>query len=256
MRDSRNPNDNDELLGAFNTLAKSIRKRMQRALPCVVTAINKNRTVVSVQPLIKMIDSEGNEVSRGVLSDIPIETIGGGNFLISFNISIGDLGWLQTCDRDISLFKQSYIEARPNTSRMHSFSDARFIPDIMTNFNIDDEDSGAIVIQNRDSSVKISLDDTRIKMKAPNIEVEASGTIDFVSEGGCSITDPSGITLNGVTIDAAGAVVSPTSFTAPDVIGSTDVSFGGISGVGHVHDAGNYEDAEARPIVGSSGVAS
>lgn len=189
---SRNNNDDDLLTGAFNVMVSHINKKMQNSLPVKVTKVSSDRKFVSVQPQILVVDSEGNTIIRAEIKGIPVETSGAGNFLISFNVKVGDLGWIHASDRDISLFIQSYNQSKPNTKRMHNFSDARFIPDIMTNFVIAEEDAGAMVIQNRDGSVKISLNGTRIKMQSPS-DIEINGA---------KIT-PSGdvVTASGVSLD-------------------------------------------------------
>tara|TARA_R110000850_G_scaffold229567_2_gene354388 strand:- start:1137 stop:1874 length:738 start_codon:yes stop_codon:yes gene_type:complete len=224
---SRNNNDDDLLTGAFNVMFNYVNKKMQNSLPVKVTKVSADRKFVNVQPQILVVDSEGGTIIRGEIKGVPIVTSGSGNFLISFNVTVGDLGWIESSDRDISLFKQSYSQSKPNTKRMHSFSDARFIPDIMTDFSIDEEDSSALVIQNRDASVKITLSDSKIKLKAPALDIETTGLFKAVCAGG--------IDFNGVTIDAAGATFSPASFTAPNIIGSVDVTFNGISAKGHTH---------------------
>lgn len=189
---SRNNNDDDLLTGAFNVMFNHINKKMQNSLPVKVTKVSSDRKTVNVQPQILVVDSEGGTIIRGEIKGIPIVTSGAGNFLISFNISVDDLGWIEASDRDISLFKQSYKQSKPNTRRMHNFSDARFVPDIMTNFTIDAEDSDSMVIQNRDGSVKISLNSSRIKMQSPS-DIEINGA---------KIT-PSGdvVTASGVSLD-------------------------------------------------------
>ena len=189
---SRNNNDDDLLTGAFNVMFNHINKKMQNSLPVKVTKVSADRKFVNVQPQILVVDSEGGTIIRGEIKGVPVVTSGAGNFLISFNISVGDLGWVESSDRDISLFKQSYEQSKPNTKRMHNFSDSRFIPDIMTNFTINAEDSDSMVIQNRDGSVKISLNSSRIKMHSPN-DIEINGA---------KIT-PSGdvVTASGVSLD-------------------------------------------------------
>lgn len=228
MKNSVNLNDEDLLTGAFNVMINHINKKMQGSLPVKVTKVSDDRKFVNVQPQILVVDSEGGTISRSEIKGIPVQTLGAGNFLISFDIAVGDKGWIQASDRDISLFKQSYEESKPNTKRMHSFSDARFIPDIMTDFAIDQEDVGALVIQNRDATVKITLSPSKIKLKAPALDIETTGLFKAVCSGG--------IDLNGVTIDAAGTTFSPISFTAPNVIGTVDVTFNGISAVSHTHN--------------------
>lgn len=251
MKNSRNNNDDDLLTGAFNVMFNHINKKMQNSLPVKVTKISEDRKFVDVQPQILVVDSEGGTIIRGEIKGIPVVTSGAGNFLISFNISVGDLGWIEASDRDISLFKQSYDQSKPNTKRMHNFSDSRFIPDIMTNFTIDDEDSDSMTIQNRDNTVKISLNNDRVKIKAPDVYIEttnsvdvmcggdlvaaADGDIDLSCDGQFIVAATGGADINGVTIDSTGVAFSPVSFTAPNIVGSTNVTFGGISGVAHAH---------------------
>jgi hypothetical protein len=172
-----NENNNELLTGAFNILADYLRRTMENSLPCKVVAVSDDRKTVTVQPLIKIVTTDGTATSRANISGVPVFTNGSSNWLISFPISVGDIGWLDACDRDISIFLQSYKDSAPATKRKHSFSDARFVPDIMTNYSISAEDSDAMVIQSADGSVKISLNESRIKMVAPSIEIEGDTTI-------------------------------------------------------------------------------
>ena len=79
------------------------------------------------------------------------------------------MGWIKANDRDISLFLQSYTNNRPNTVRLHTFEDAIFIPDIMTGYTINSEDADSMVIQNTTGTVRVSINDQRIKMTAPAV---------------------------------------------------------------------------------------
>ena len=271
MKKSRNNNDDDLLTGAFNVMFNHINKKMQNSLPVKVTKVSADRKFVNVQPQILVVDSEGGTIIRGEIKGIPVVTSGAGNFLISFNITVGDLGWIEASDRDISLFKQSYDQSKPNTKRMHNFSDARFIPDIMTNFTIDDEDTDSMTIQNRDNTVKISLNNDRIKIKAPEVIAEATGNINISCGGDMTaevtgntaltcdgylevtttnfkVTASGGADINGFTIAASGAAESPVSLTAPSAI------VNGKELAEHDHGEGSYLDGESRPLTGKSGV--
>ena len=225
MKDSRNNNDNDLLTGAFNVMINHINKKMQNSLPVKVTKVSSDRKFVNVQPQILVVDSEGGTILRGEIKGIPVVTSGAGNFLISFNISVGDLGWIEASDRDISLFKQSYAQSKPNTKRMHNFSDARFVPDIMTGFTIASEDVDALVIQNKAGTIKIALDENEIRIKKDDISIVLSGdTVTGIA--------PGGFDLNGFTIAANGAAESPVSLTSPSaIIANKEIA-------GHNHPAG------------------
>lgn len=240
MTISTNLNDDDLLLGMLNVFSDHIKKKMQNSLPVKVTKVSADRKFVDVQPKISVVDGDGNAVNRAEIKGVPVVTSGAGGFLITFNIQVGDLGWIETSDRDISLFKQSYSQSKPNTKRMHDYADSRFVPDIMTNFTIASEDAAALVIQNRAGNVKIALDENEIRITKDSITFVLSGD---------KITGvaPGGFDLNGFTIDAAGAAESPVSLTAPSaVINSKELAE-------HTHSAGMYNINDV-PVEDDSGV--
>lgn len=211
MKSSVNKNDEDLLTGLANVIINHVKKKMQNSIPVKVTWVSEDRKKVNVQPQIMIVGTDGSTLSRGEIQGVPVSHDGAGGFLFSFNILVGDLGWINASDRDISLFIQSYSETKPNTERMHSFSDARFIPDIMTNFTIAEEDASALVIQNREGNVKIALDEQEIRITKDSITFVLSGdTVTGVA--------PGGFDLNGFTIDSSGAAESPVSLTAPSAV--------------------------------------
>lgn len=239
MTTSTNVNDEDLLTGLANVIINHVKKKTQNSLPVKVTFISSDRKFVNVQPQIMMIDADGGTINRAEIKGVPVITSGAGGFLISFNIQVGDLGWIEVSDRDISLFKQSYGISKPNTARLHDFSDSRFVPDIMTNFTISGEDAAAMVIQNRSGTVKIALDEDAIRI--------TKNSVTFVLAGD-SVTGvaPGGFDLNGFTIDATGAAVSPISFTAPSAV------IDGKELKDHDHAAGTY-NVNGTPVTGNSG---
>ena len=207
-----------ELVGAILAATK---RSLEVSIPCIVTKVI-SRTKVNVRPLIKIVAQDGTASSRAVIEGLPVFTAGAGDKFMSFPVAAGNIGWIDACDRDISLFLQSYSEEEPPTDRMHNFGDARFVPDIMTNITVATEDSTAVVIQTRDGSVKIALDDSEIRIKNNSVSLVVDGS---------SVTGiaPGGFDLNGFTIDASGAAESPVSLTSPSVVAD------GKELTGHTH---------------------
>lgn len=204
---SRNPANDDTLTGAMNVVLRKFLQGVDDMLPARVISHDRTRNRVQVQPLISVVDTDNNSMSRKSVASVPVLNIGGGGFFVNFSLPAGSLGWIKASDRDISLFLQSYREARPNSRRFHRFSDALFIPDVMTGYTIDDEDSGAMVIQNLDGSVRISLNDSRIKITSPQVEIDSSD----VQITGASLTH------NGVNIGD-----THTHAQGPDSDGNTE----------------------------------
>lgn len=167
---SMNPANNDSIVGLLNIALEKFLQGVDDMLPAVVIAYDRVTNRAQVKPLIKVVTTDNALVSRAAVASIPVLQIGGGNFLLNFNILPGNLGWIKASDRDISLFLQSYTEAQPEFSRKHSFEDALFIPHVMSGYTIAEEDAENAVLQNLDGTVKISLGADTIKIAAPNIE--------------------------------------------------------------------------------------
>lgn len=204
--------DNDEnlLVDLVKDILATVKRSVEVSIPCIVTKVI-SRTKVNVRPLIKVVGQNGVSYERDIIEGLPVFTAGAGDRFISFPVAVGDIGWIDASDRDLSLFLQSYGNVEPPTSRMHSFSDARFVPDIMTNISIAAEDAAAIVIQTRNGTVKIALDDTEIRIKNEAVSLVIDGS---------KVTGvaPDGFDLNGFTINADGSAESPVSITAPSAV--------------------------------------
>lgn len=192
---------NDTLEGLLKEFSERTLRNTEASLPCVVLAVSVDRRRVSVQPLINIVGTDGTTIPRSQIDEVPVYQAGAGDTIISFPVKVGDIGWIDACDRDITLFLQSYNAQDPPTRRLHSFSDSRFIPDLMTNFTIAGEDSTALVIQNRTGSVKIALDQSEIRINNGSVDL----TIDNSSITG---TVPGGVTINGAQITSDGDVIT------------------------------------------------
>jgi len=215
---SRNPSDDDSLQGLLRIALRKHAMRTDDMLPCHVISYDRNTNRVMIRHFITMIATGGETVPRSNVASIPALVLGAGDFFVNFNIQPNDFGWIKASDRDISLFLQSYSVQPPNDKRVHDFSSGLFIPDVMTNYTIAEEDSEAMVIQNRDGSVKLSLDNNRINMNAPTININGQ---------------------NAVNINAPNFTVNSTTTT---INGNT-----GINGSSLTHNGTNVGDTHSHP---------
>lgn len=176
---SSDPAYNGTLVGAIQFALKKAMQNIDGMLPAKVIAYDQinDPNFVQVQPLIAMVGTSGQRVSRPQLARIPLYTLGSGSgFFINFDLKPGDFGWIEANDRDISLFLQNYEEAAPNTQIVKSFSSAVFKPDCMRGFSIAPADAGGMVISNLTGTVKIVLQGDTIKIVAPTISATATQT--------------------------------------------------------------------------------
>ena len=173
---SIDPANDGDLVGAFRHIFGKMIQNVDDMLPAQVIAYDRVSNRATVQPLVMVLTTGDTTVQRASVASIPVFRFGGGDFMLSFNLKAGDLGWIKANDRDISLFLQSGNASAPNTLRKHSFSDAMFYPDAMRGYTVAGEDLENAVLQNKDGSVKISVGQDKIKIVAPAIEM-VSGSL-------------------------------------------------------------------------------
>lgn len=199
-RPSLDPADNDSLSGLLRSAFGKLTQSMDDMLPARVVAFDRATNRAQVQPLVQVLTTDGQVVTRAQVASVPVLQIGGGGFVLNFPIKPGDLGWIKANDRDISLFLQSFAEAKPNTVRMHSFADGLFIPNILTGFTIAGEDADNVVLQTLDGSVRIAVWPGKVKITAPQLHIVADVLIegDVTIEGG--ITSTGDIVAGGISL--------------------------------------------------------
>lgn len=150
-----------------DTLSKWLRDNVDDMLPARVTAYEESTGFATVQPLVMMGTTDGSKISRAAIVNIKTLRMGAGGFFIRFPIKPGDMGWIKASDRDISLILQAQGgEDWPNTKRLHSFSDALFIPDTFRDWAIDGANEDALVIQSLDGSSCFALGADYLELKA------------------------------------------------------------------------------------------
>ena len=253
-RESRDPNNDDSLIGTFRVVLRKFLQGTDDMLPAMVQEYDRKKNLARVQPLIQLIDTEGQPQNRAPVANIPVLLIGGGTFFLSFNLPPGSLGWIKANDRDISLFLQNFVNDRPNTNRMHTFSDAVFIPDIMTGYTIAGEDSDAAVLQNQTGTVRMSLSASRIKMSAPRVEIN---TPDAEVIGEKTTISSAATEISGtLTVSGASALNSGVTVTGASALNGLTTVTGGMSVDGtefgsHTHPQGPDSDGNIEQDTGS-----
>ena len=178
---SRNVAGNYSLASLIRLAIEKSAANTDDMLPAKVISYNRATNRATVQPVIQVVTTANQRLSRGVLASVPVLQLGGGGFVLSFPLAAGDLGWIKASDRDISLFLQSYNENPPNTQRKHSFEDALFIPDNMMR-GVTLADNAGVCLQAVDGSASIVLvgdevkiaSDTKITMTAPEIVLDSA----------------------------------------------------------------------------------
>lgn len=165
---AQRPTDNKSLAAALDAINQKTTSEQDNLLPAIIISYDRITNLAIVKPLIQVVMVNQGIKSRKPLARIHVLSIGAGGFHINFPVKPGDLGWIFAADRDISKFRESLKESTPATSRMHTFSDGMWIPDVFRQYKIKGEDSNAMVIQSTDGSTCISIRGDNIKITAPS----------------------------------------------------------------------------------------
>ncbi len=219
---SIDPADMDDLTGMISQSFKKLMQATGGMLPAQIVSYNRNTNIAKVKPLIMVITTLGGQISRAEIAEIPVIQIGGGGFLLNFNLNPGDLGWILVNDRDISLFQNDKKESPPNTFRIKDYADSVFLPHVMLGYTIAEEDANSTVLQSLDGTVKIALANNNIKIQAPTVTVVSNndlnvtaGTNNTVSGEALQLQGSSSLTIlsPAITINSSTQI----NITAPTV---------------------------------------
>lgn len=242
---SVDPANNGTLLGMLRHFVNKFLQGVDDMLPAKVISYDRTKNIATIQPMIMMLTTEGNTISRAQVEGVPVFQLGAGGAMLNFNLNPGDLGWLKASDRDISLFKQSFTESGINTLRKHSFEDAIFLPHVMNGYTIESEDGANAVLSTIDGSQRVAIWPNKIKVTGTNVDVvattEASITAPTVTiTASTSITLASPLTTITGELAAGGTGGADANFTGninttKTVTGTTEVIGGGKHLSTHVH---------------------
>ena len=242
------PGDAGSLRSAVKYVLGRAMLDMQCCLPARIVSYDRELNVATVQPLIMYTSVEGKTTSRTQLSGIPILSLGGGGFHISFPIKTGDLLWIVASDRDITSYMESLDEQPAPLSRCHSFSDCWGIPDVMRKYTIKAEEQEAMVIQSTDAATRIAVFDDHIVVTAPsnilfdtplstftgNVHILGETTIEQTTVVNANTTINGNTSINGGFQQVGGAGSGAATFGGA-VTAVGEITSGSVTLTGHVH---------------------
>lgn len=98
-------------------------------LPCEVIAVNPGKQTVDIRPVLKAYSRESNtSVSRALIANVPFWMYRAGDTYMTLPIKPGDTGLAIFSQRDISNWKVTGGEVALQSTRIHDYNDALFLP--------------------------------------------------------------------------------------------------------------------------------
>jgi hypothetical protein len=177
-----------------------------------------------------MADSAGNTKPHKTIFKCPYLRIQGGANAIILDPQVGDIGIAVFADRDITTATKTKAQSPPSSRRKFSMADGLYLGGVL---------NGTPTQFVRFSTTGIEIHSpTQVNLTAPDVKIDAA-TVEINASTSATVTTPT-FTVNGATqlngaVTASSTVTAGASVTAPNVVGTTNVTFGGKSGIAHQH---------------------
>lgn len=241
------------LTEAFKRAKLEAMKDIATSIPGHVIAFDPATQHAQIQIGVVRVDINGKEFNPPPLIEVPVAFIGGGEYFQEYEINPNDEGQILFSQRCIDGWKTTGGIAQNPILRFHDYSDAVFIPGLRSQPNvIVDHANDGIRWRNKDGTHYVWLKkDGTIETTNGNFTTTVNPDGSLSETNGAytkTVATDGTVNINGFIINPDGSASSPVSVTAPTVTGSTSLVVDGKEVKEHVHDKGDYLDAEDRPL--------
>ena len=105
----------DSMSETISAYLDSRLREIRTVAPCVVLEYDSATRRAVAQPAIRMLLTDGSEIERAPLVDVPVAFPAGGGVELVFDLQPGDTGLLLACERDIGAFKKALAMSSPGS---------------------------------------------------------------------------------------------------------------------------------------------
>lgn len=218
--------------GALSFLVNQILARISTIALVKIVAVTNNGGVspvgfVDVQPLVNQVDGGGNATPHGVVYGLPYFRLQGGSNAIILDPQVDDIGMCGFASRDISSVKASKAHANPGSGRLFDMADGLYFGGMLNG-------TPTQYVAFSSSGIDI-VSPTRIRMSAPEIDLQASNTIGLTA--GTQITNSAPqIEMDGQMTQGEGPQGGEATLNGPVTV-VNDLTAQGKSVHNHTHTA-------------------
>lgn len=228
-------NRSKDRLSSLEALAqhaiKNALKDLHTMLPGIIDTFDPSTQTCKVQPAIKRIFTDGEEVELPVLINVPVSFPTAGDFSITFPIKKGDECIILFSERSLDNWLKFGDIRKPNDKRFHDLSDGLVLMGLRSNPNaLSSYDPNNLVIRDETNDAKIIIGDDKKILLDSSVEVIVTAPNTKI-DGTLNVT-------GAVTLDSELSVTGATTvadISADNVEASGDVTAGGISLTSHTH---------------------
>ena len=158
--------------GAIKFLVKQEISKINTLMLVKVVSANLEELNVTVQPLVNMVNGNGEGIQYGEIPNIPFFRLRGGINEIQLDPAEGDIGLAAFCSRDISVVRETKEISNPGTWAQYALSDGIYL--------------GGVINTVTPATNYIKMDDTGITILS--------------TEGIITLTAAAGVYVNGSKI--------------------------------------------------------
>ena len=169
---------------AWQFLWEQAVKTIHTAIPAEVVSYSPSTKRASVQPLLRMVLTTGEELRYPPIPDVPVLQPSAGGMAILFPVTAGDPVMLLVAERGIAAFKASYSEEAPDPTPFFSTRDAVALLGFGA-VNVTPVDTNSLSLQTEDGQTSLTIGPGEVSMSAGGNVLRLTG---------------SGLTLNGAPL--------------------------------------------------------
>lgn len=190
---NRNPDiEYDQLPSVLDFYFTQRVKEINTAIPGIVQQYDPTTRRAVVLPALKTILTDGQEVSKAPLVNLPVLQPAAGGYIVHLPINPGDPVMLLFSQRGMDTFKLKFQESAPDNTEPFSLKDAV----VLLGFGLGDvavANTNELVLQTIDGGTHIRLGDGGVTIKATAVEIE----------GNLNVSGDIGVTGTVDTVDIA-----------------------------------------------------
>jgi hypothetical protein len=151
------------LEGVGQSVVDAALKNLHTCLPGIIHAYDATKQTAEVQPAIKRIFTEKGAVNLPLCVDVPVVFPGGGNFYLTFPVTVGDECLLVFSERCIDGWAIDGVISEPEDYRQHDLSDGFAFVGVNSQPNkLTGVSSVGAELRNRAGTVRMTMSNTGI----------------------------------------------------------------------------------------------
>ena len=235
----------DQLYQSLEFFFRQRIKDVHTACPALVVEYDGLTKRAVVQPALDLLTTDGQDVARAVLADVPVVHPSGGGYLVHLPLQAGDAVMVVFSERGISQFKQTFQQQGADRGVVMSESDGIAIPGFGA-LSVTPAGEG-VTMQTEDAAVYVEVHTDRVKVVKgqQDVEITDAGLTGSIT-GTVDVTSSGNMTLMAPTVNVNGNMIVSGSITGRSGLAVSGSFTNNSTNVGSSHTHGGVDSGPSR----------